>query len=72
MPRIFGSDSMMITITLVDASYAVHNGMRIHTGGCMFFGVGVLLPKSSKQKLNTKSTTKSEVAGASDYISNVI
>ena len=30
------------------------------------------MPKSAKQKLNTKSTTEFEVVGASDYIPNVI
>ena len=30
-------------------------------------GCGVLHTKSSKQKLNTKSSTKAEVVGTSDY-----
>ena len=34
----------------------------------MSFGRGVVHTKSSKQKLNTKSSTKSEVVGVSDYI----
>ena len=34
----------------------------------MSFGRGVVQTKSSKQKLNTKSTTKTEVVGVSDYI----
>jgi len=38
----------------------------------MLFGVGILMPKSAKQKLNTKSTTESEIFGASDYIPNII
>ena len=56
----------------MDASYAVHDDMKSHKGGCMTFGVGILIPKSAKQKLNTKSTTQSEIVGASDYIPNVI
>ena len=63
---------MLNLLIWVDASYATHNYMRSHTGGCMYFGIGVLMPKSSKQKLNTKSTTESEVVGASDYLPNVI
>ena len=38
----------------------------------MSFGTGVLMPQSSKQKLNTKSTTESEISGGSDYIPRVI
>jgi hypothetical protein len=50
----------------VDASYAVHPDMRSHTGGITSFGTGVLLGKSTKQKLNTKSSTEDELVGASD------
>ena len=63
---------MLHILTWVDASYAIHNDMRSFTCGCMSFGTGVLMPKSSKQKLSTKSTTESEVVGTSDYIPNVI
>ena len=52
----------------VDASYAVHPNMRSHTGGTMSLGWGVLHAKSSKQKLNTKSSTEAELIGVSDYI----
>ena len=30
------------------------------------------MPNSTKQKMNTKSTTESEVVGASDYLPNTI
>ena len=46
--------------------------MKSHMGGCMSFGVRILMLKLSKQKLNTKSTTESEIVGASDYILNFI
>ena len=72
MPRILGADSMLNMMTWVDVAYATHNNMRSHTGGCMSFGDGVIMSKSAKQKLNTKSSTESKVVGASDYIPNVI
>ena len=72
MLRTLGADSMMELATLVDASYAAYVDMRSHTGGCMSFGLGVLMPKSTKQKLNTKSSTEVEVVGGSDYIPNAI
>jgi hypothetical protein len=46
--------------------------MKSHTGGAILFGTGAVLCKSTKQKLNTKSSTKAEVVGASDYIPNTI
>jgi len=54
--------------TWVDAAYAVHHGMKSHTGGVMSFGTGVLNATSTKQKLNTKSSPEAELVGASDYL----
>ena len=55
--------------TWVDASYTVHDkNMREHTGGCMYFGWGIVHGKASKQKLNTKSSAESELIGVSEYI----
>mmetsp|Transcript_1239 Transcript_1239/g.1760 ORF Transcript_1239/g.1760 Transcript_1239/m.1760 type:complete len:229 (-) Transcript_1239:8-694(-) len=55
-------------ITMVDASYMVHPNMRGHTGGLVSMGIGVLHGKSSKQKLNTKTSTESELVGLSEYL----
>ena len=52
----------------VDASYAVHPNMRSHTGGALSFGTGILHGKSSKKKLNTKSSTEAELVAVNDYI----
>jgi hypothetical protein len=46
--------------------------MKSHTGGVISFGLGGIMCKSSKQKLNTKSSTEAELVGASDYIPNTI
>ena len=46
--------------------------MRSHTGGVISFGTGGVVCKSSKQKLNTKSSTEAELIGASDYLPNSI
>ena len=54
--------------TWVDAAYAVYEDMRSQTGGAISFGLGVVHCKSSRQKLNTKSSTESEVVGVSDYL----
>ena len=52
----------------IDALHAVHENMRGHTGGTMSMGIGTIHNKSSKQKLNTRSTTESEVVGVSEYL----
>jgi hypothetical protein len=67
-----GADDLKNLRTWVDASYAVHPDMKSHTGGVMSFGTGGLVGKSSKQKLNTKSSTEAELVGASDYLPNTL
>ena len=66
--RIIGADSLRDLHVWVDASHAVHENMRGHTGGTMSMGRGTLHNKSSKQKLNTRSTTESELVGVSEYL----
>ena len=68
MPRIIGAKGMDMMCTYVDASYGVHDDMKGHTGGLMTLGRGIIQGKATKQKLNTKSSTESELVGASDYI----
>ena len=56
----------------VDASYAVHGNMRSHTGATMTLGGGAVYSKSSKQKLNTKSSTEAELVAASDMSGQIL
>ena len=67
-----GADDMGKMRTWVDAAFAVHPDMKSHTGGVISFGRGGLVCKSTKQKLNTKSSTEAEFVGASDYLPNTI
>ena len=66
--QIIGADSLDNLYMWVDASYATHPNMRSHSGGAMSFGTGILHGKSTKQKLNTKSSTEAELVAVSDYI----
>ena len=50
----------------VDAAYGVYTNMQSHTGGALSLGRGGIKSKSSKQKLNTKSSTEAELVGAVD------
>ena len=68
MPRIIGAGGLDILQTYVDASYAVHNDMKSHTGGLMTMGLGIIQGKATKQKLNTKRSTEADLVGASDYV----
>ena len=72
MALVIGATSLRKMYTWVDASYATHHDMRSHTGGVVSFGIGGIVCKSSKQKINTKSSTEAELVGASDYLPNTI
>lgn len=67
-PRIIGVYSLKKLFSWIDASHAVHDDMKGHTGAASSFGIGVIGTKSTKQKLNTKSSTESELVGASEYL----
>jgi hypothetical protein len=46
--------------------------MKSHTGGAMSLGTGVIYGTSKRQKLNTKSSTESELAGADDVMPKML
>ncbi len=52
----------------VDALFAVHLNMCGHNGGGMTMGRGFPILVPTKQKLNTKSSTKSELVGIDDMM----
>ena len=56
----------------VDASYAVHHDMRSHTGGVMSLGKGAAYSTSTRQKLNTKSSTEAELVGVDDCMGQIL
>ena len=68
LPLVIGWDESGNIYWYVDASFAVHNDMRSHTGGMMTFGRGGVLCVSTKQKINTKSSTEAELVGVDDTL----
>ena len=56
----------------IDTLFAVHKGMRIHTGSFMTMGRGVNLSKSSKKKLNMNSLTEAKLIVVDDFLIQVI
>ena len=66
--RIIGTKILTDLYTWIDADYAVHNNMRGHTGGAIYMGYGIMHGKASKQKINVKSSTESELVGMGKYV----
>jgi hypothetical protein len=56
----------------IDLSFAVHSDMKSHTGAVFTMGKGAILSSLTKQKVNSRSSTESEMIGIDDKISKVL
>ena len=56
----------------VDASFGVHDDCRSHTGAVMMMNHGAVFALSSKQKLNTRSSTETELVGVNDAMTMIL
>jgi hypothetical protein len=65
---ILGADYEGMLKWYVNALFAVHLNMRGHTGGGMTIGRGFPISVSTKQKLNTKNSTESELVSIDDMM----
>jgi hypothetical protein len=66
------ADDVLTIKWYVDASFAVHNDFKSHTGATLTLGEGVISSISTKQKINTRSSTEAELVGIDDVISKII
>jgi hypothetical protein len=67
MPLILSANGSGILKWWVDTSFAVHPNMRGHSGGGLSLGGGFPIVSSTKQKLNTRSSTETDIVGADDF-----
>jgi hypothetical protein len=66
------ADNLHVIKWWVDSSFAVHPDMRSHTGGAMTLGKGVVYGASTRQKLNTRSSTEAELVGVDDMMPQIL
>ena len=57
LPLIISANRSVILKWWMDVSFAVHPNMRGHSGGGLSLGRGLPIVSSTKQKLNTRSST---------------
>ena len=72
LPLLIGWDKSGVFTWSVDALFAVHQDMRSHTGAALSMGKGSLMSMSTKQKINTKSSTKAELVGVDDAMNFIV
>jgi len=68
LPLILSTNGSGILKWCVDSACAVHPNVRGHSGGGLSSGRGFPIAGSTKQKLNTRSSTETEVVGADDFM----
>ncbi len=71
-PLILSTNGSGGLMSYVNASFAVHPNMPSHTGGGLTRGRGFPIVSSTKQKLNTRSSTESELVGVDNMMSIIV
>lgn len=72
LPLTLEADDTKIMKWWVDASFAVHPDMKSHTGATASLGKGSVYSTSTRQKLNTKSSTEAELVAVNDVMPMVL
>jgi len=72
LPLSLEANDLNIMKSWVNASYAVHKDMRSHTGGVITLRKGSVYSTSTWQKINTKSSTESELVGLNDVLPQIL
>lgn len=65
-------DDFLCICAYIDASFAVHDDYKSHSGVFVSIGMGPIFVKSSKQRLNSKSSTEAEMIAVSDGLNHVL
>ena len=71
LPLIVGSDGSSNLIWSINASFAVQTDIKSNTGYCLSLGISFSISGLSTQKINTQSSTESELVGVDDAIGYV-
>ena len=72
LPLTLEADDLQLVHWWIDGAFAMHRDMRSHTGGAMSLGKGVIYGTSTRQKLNTRSSTEAELVAVDDCMSQVL
>ena len=65
-------DSLSSIKWYINGSHQIHDDCRGHTGSIMTLGQGAISSTSRKQKLNTKSSTETELVAVHDKLGDIL
>ena len=71
LPLILSANGSGILKWWVDALFAVHTNMRVHSGGGLSLGPGFTIVISTKQNLNTRSSTETKLVSADYFMPDI-
>jgi hypothetical protein len=66
------ADNCQTLTWYIDVAFAVHADMKSQTGAVFTMGKGSIISDSLKQKVNSRSSTESELIGVDDEVSKVL
>ena len=72
LPLTLEADDLQLIHWWIDGAFATHRDMRSHTGGAMSLGKGIIYGTSTRQKLNTRSSTEAELVAVDDCMSQIL
>ena len=72
IPLTLEASNMSIIHWWINASFTVHADYKSLTGACLSFGCGCPINMSSKQKINTRSSTDAELVAINDAMALVL
>jgi hypothetical protein len=72
MPLALEADNLQMVHWWIDASFTVHPDMKSHTRATISMGKGSIYSKSTRQRLNTKSSTEAELVDVDDVMPQVL
>jgi hypothetical protein len=72
LPLTLEADDSLTMKWWVDASFAVHPDMKSHTGATGTLGKGSVYTASTRQQLNTKSSTEAELVAVDDVMPMIL
>ena len=72
LPLTLEADDLHLIHWWIDGAFATHRDMRSHTGVAMSLGKGVIYGTSTRQKLNTRSSTEAELVAVDDCMAQIL